>query len=137
MAHILVIEDYRDNREVAKLILNDAGYRVTTAGDGLRGVQIATQCHPDLVLMDLALPWLNGWEATQRLKATPATRSIPVVAFTAHVLPDDLARARAAGCSAVIAKPFEIDTLLTAVEAVLIEHPCRERQRSVGSGLVA
>ena len=119
MPHILVIEDYRDNREVAKLILNDAGYRVTTAGDGLRGVQIATQCHPDLVLMDLALPWLNGWEATQRLKATPATRSIPVVAFTAHVLPDDLARARAAGCSAVIAKPFEIDTLLSEIAALL------------------
>ena len=119
MPHILVIEDYRDNREVAKLILNDAGYRVTTAGDGLRGVQIAIQCHPDLVLMDLALPWLNGWEATQRLKATPATRSIPVIAFTAHVLPDDLARARAAGCSAVIAKPFEIDTLLSQIATLL------------------
>ena len=131
MPHILVIEDYRDNREVAKLILNDAGYRVTTAGDGLRGVQLAIQCHPDLVLMDLALPWLNGWEATQRLKATPATCSIPVVAFTAHVLPDDLARARAAGCSAVIAKPFEIDTLLSQIAALLA--PSVERECSRGS----
>jgi two-component system, cell cycle response regulator DivK len=107
--------------------LNDAAYSVTTAGDGLRGIQLAIQCHPDLVLMDLALPWLNGWEATQRLKATPATRSIPVVAFTAHVLPDDLARARAAGCSAVIAKPFEIDTLLSQIAALLapsIEPEC-------------
>ena len=119
MQHILVVEDYRDNREVAKLILSDAGYDVSTAGDGLRGVQMAIQYHPDLVLMDLSLPWLNGWEATQRLKATPATRSIPVVAFTAHVLPDDLARARAAGCSAVIAKPFEIDTLLSEIAALL------------------
>ena len=130
MPHILLIEDYRDNREVAKLILNDAGYRVTTAGDGLRGVQIAIQCHPDLVLMDLALPWLNGWEATQRLKATPATCSIPVVAFTAHVLPDDLARARAAGCSAVIAKPFEIDTLLSQIAVLLA--PSVERECSRG-----
>ena len=134
MPHILVIEDYRDNREVAKLILNDAGYRVTTAGDGLRGVQLAIQCHPDLVLMDLALPWLNGWEATRRLKATPATRSIPVVAFTAHVLPDDLARARAAGCSAVIAKPFEIDTLLNEIAALLASPARPQRRRAVGAG---
>jgi two-component system, cell cycle response regulator DivK len=130
MPHILVIEDYRDNREVAKLILNDAGYHVTTAADGLRGVQMAIQCHPDLVLMDLALPWLNGWEATQRLKATPTTCSIPVVAFTAHVLPDDLPRARAAGCSAVIAKPFEIDTLLTEIATLLA--PATERECSPG-----
>lgn len=134
MPHILVIEDYRDNREVTELILSDAGYSVTTAGDGLRGVQMAIQCHPDLVLMDLSLPWLNGWEATQRLKATPATRSIPVVAFTAHVLPDDLARARAAGCSAVIAKPFEIDTLLTEIAAALAQPPRQDRRRSVGAG---
>jgi len=134
MQHILVIEDYRDNREVAALILSDAGYRVTTAGDGLRGVQLAVHCHPDLVLMDLALPRLNGWEATQRLKATPATRHIPVVAFTAHVLPDDLVRARAAGCSAVIAKPFEIDTLLSAIAALLAQPAAQQRHRSVGIG---
>jgi len=134
MFHILVVEDYRDNREVARLILSDAGYTVSTAGDGLRGVQLAIQCHPDLVLMDLSLPWLNGWEATQRLKATPATRAIPVVAFTAHVLPDDLARARAAGCSAVIAKPFEIDTLLNEIAALLAPPARPQRHRSVGAG---
>ena len=134
MFHILVVEDYRDNREVARLILSDAGYNVSTAGDGLRGVQLAIQCHPDLVLMDLSLPWLNGWEATQHLKATPATRAIPVVAFTAHVLPDDLARARAAGCSAVIAKPFEIDTLLNEIAALLAQPAPQQWHRSVGAG---
>jgi two-component system cell cycle response regulator DivK len=134
MPHILVIEDYRDNREVTELILSDAGYSVTTADDGLRGVQMAVQCQPDLVLMDLALPRLNGWDATQRLKATPATRHIPVVAFTAHVLPDDLVRARAAGCSAVIVKPFEINTLLTEIAAVLAQPPRQNRRRSAGRG---
>jgi CheY-like chemotaxis protein len=134
MFHILVVEDYRDNREVARLILSDAGYNVSTAGDGLRGVQLAIQCHPDLVLMDLSLPRLNGWEATQRLKATPATRFIPVVAFTAHVLPDDLARAHAAGCSAVIAKPFEIDTLLNEIAALLAQPARQQWRRSVGAG---
>jgi two-component system, cell cycle response regulator DivK len=134
MFHILVVEDYRDNREVAKLILSDAGYHVSTAGDGLQGVRMAIQYHPDLVLMDLSLPWLNGWQATQRLKATPATRSIPVVAFTAHVLPDDLARARAAGCSAVIAKPFEIDMLLNAIAVLLTQPAPQLRHLSVGAG---
>jgi CheY-like chemotaxis protein len=122
----------RYRREVAKLTLSDAGYRVSTASDGLRGVQLALQYHPDLVLMDLSLPWLNGWDATLRLKATPAIRSIPVVAFTARVLPDDLARARAAGCSAVIAKPFEIDTLLNEIATLLAQPKQRQRGRSAG-----
>ena len=136
MAHILIIEDNRDNRDVTELVLADAGYTVVSAGDGLRGLEIALHAHPDLILMDLALPLLDGWEATCRLKTNPTTQHIPVVAFTAQVDQDALTRAVAAGCVAVIAKPFEIDTLLHDVEAVLIEHSCRERQRAVGSGLV-
>jgi two-component system, cell cycle response regulator DivK len=122
MPHILLIEDYRDTREVAELILSDAGYIVTTTGDGLRGVAMAAQCQPDLVLMDLGLPYLDGWQATQRIKATPTTQHIPVIAFTAYVTPEELTRAITAGCDAVIAKPFEIDILLHNVATVLAQH---------------
>ena len=131
MPHILLIEDYRDTREVTTLILNDAGYTVTTASDGLRGVQLAVQCLPDLVLMDLALPRMNGWDAIECLKATPATHHIPVVAFTALVLPEDISRACAAGCCAVITKPFDIDALLTDIASMLASST--ERDCSHGS----
>jgi two-component system, cell cycle response regulator DivK len=134
MAHILIIEDNRDNRDVTELILLDAGYTVVSAGDGLRGLAIALHAHPDLILMDLVLPHLDGWEITRHLKANPATRHIPIIAFTAHVLPEDIARALAAGCVAVIAKPFEISTFLSQVEAVLAQ---RGRQRAVGADRVA
>src|SRR4051794_40306771 len=108
MPHILIVEDYRDNREVTELILQDAGYQVTTAMNGLRGVQLATQITPDLILMDLGMPVLNGWEATRRLKASSATCSIPIIGLTAFVSPEHLDSARDAGCMTVIAKPFEI-----------------------------
>ena len=129
MAHILIVEDDRDNREVTELILSDAGYTVVSAGDGRSGLDTALHTHPDLIVMDLALPHLDGWEATQHLKTNPDTGHIPIIAFTAHLLHDDLARALAAGCAAVIAKPFEISSLLSQVEAVLAQ---RGGQRVVG-----
>lgn len=132
MAHILVIEDYRDNRDVAELILRDAGYTVTSADNGLRGVELALGSQPDLILMDLALPVLNGWEATQRLKADPATQDIPVVAFTAHVTQAEIARAHAAGCSAVVVKPFEIEGFLAQIAAILSQAGQPYQQRSAG-----
>lgn len=119
MAQILVIEDTHDNREVAELILRDAGYTVVSAADGESGIKTAARARPDLILMDLSLPWVDGWEATRRLKANPATRDIPVVAFTAHVLEAEAARAREAGCAALIAKPFDIDVFLGQIEALL------------------
>jgi two-component system cell cycle response regulator DivK len=133
MATILLIEDDPDNRDLTALILTAAGYTVISARDGLHGLDLAARAHPDLILMDLALPRLDGWETTRRLKAKPATRHIPVVAFTAHVLPDALARATAAGCVAIIAKPFEMDTLLRAVAAVLAQQPQAGRQRMMGA----
>ena len=116
MAHILVVEDTHDNREVAELILRDAGHTVVSAQDGVSGIAAAAKGRPDLILMDLSLPWVDGWEATRRLKADPATRDIPVVAFTAHVLDEEARRAREAGCAGVIAKPFDIDTFLRQIE---------------------
>jgi CheY-like chemotaxis protein len=125
MAYILLVEDTQDNRAIAELILRDAGHTVLSVADGESGMAAAAALHPDLILMDLALPFVDGWEATRRLKADPATRDIPVVAFTAHVLQEDADRAREAGCVAVIAKPFEIDTLLGQIDALV------EQQRSV------
>jgi two-component system cell cycle response regulator DivK len=125
MAYILLVEDTQDNRAIAELILRDAGHTVLSVADGESGMAAAAALHPDLILMDLALPFVDGWEATRRLKADPATRDIPVVAFTAHVLQEDADRAREAGCVAVIAKPFEINTLLDQIEALV------EQQRSV------
>ncbi len=134
MTHILIIEDQRDNREITELILAGAGHRVASASDAVRGLYLAARDQPDLILMDLALPRLDGWEATQRLKAYPLTRHIPVVAVTAHVRQNDLARAQAAGCVAVITKPFEIDTLLSTIAGVLAQSPS-PRQRTVGTDL--
>ena len=134
MAHILIIEDQRDNRDITELILAGAGHRVASASDAVRGLYLAARDQPDLILMDLALPRLDGWEATQRLKAYPLTRHIPVVAVTAHVRQDALARAQAAGCMAVITKPFEIDTLLSTIAGVLGQSP-PPRLRTVGTDL--
>ena len=119
MAHILIIEDYPDTRDVAELILRDAGHTVTSVSDGLKGLHIAARDQPDLILMDLALPRLDGWETTRHLKANPVTRHIPVVAFTARVSKEAVTRAARAGCTAVIAKPFEIVAFLEQIEAIL------------------
>ena len=117
MASILLIEDNPDNRELTELILTEAGHTVATAKDGIQGLYLAARDQPDVILMDLALPKLDGWAATQRLKAYPATSHIPVIAFTAHVIEEDLERARAAGCVAAVAKPFDIDVLLDEIAA--------------------
>jgi two-component system, cell cycle response regulator DivK len=131
MAHILIIEDHRDTRDITELILTEAGHTVVSARDAVRGVQLAEYDQPDLILMDLALPCLDGWEATRRLKANPATSHIPVLAFTVTIAPDALARALTAGCVAVIPKPFEIDDLLHAVAARLVQHVRRGQLKPV------
>jgi len=124
MAHILIIEDHRDIRALTELILWDAGHTVISAPDGVCGVQLAVYDQPDLILMDLALPYLDGWKATRQLNANPLTQHIPVVALTVHITPDALARARTAGCATVIPKPFEIGRLLDEVASALAQHAC-------------
>jgi two-component system cell cycle response regulator DivK len=128
MTHILIVEDDPDNREVAAVILRAAGYAVSSAGDALSGIRMAARAQPDLVLMDLALPRLDGWAATRLLQAHPSTRHIPVVAFTAHTTAEAAARARAAGCTAIIAKPFELDVFLNQIADVLRQQRLRSRQ---------
>lgn len=123
MAHILIVEDAPDNRNIAELILLDAGHTVVSVSDGASALTAAAHIQPDVILMDLSLPRVDGWEATRRLKSNPATSAIPVIAFTAHTLPADLERARAAGCSSVIAKPFEIDFFLKQINALVGRVP--------------
>lgn len=128
MANILIVEDAPDNRTIAELILVDAGHTVRSVGDGASALSAVAKQHPDVILMDLSLPRLDGWEATRRLKSNPATCGIPVIAFTAHALPNDIERARACGCEAIIAKPFEIDFFLSQINALLVPHPIDHEQ---------
>jgi CheY-like chemotaxis protein len=125
----MIVEDARDNRTIAELILKSAGHTVISVEDGMSAVKAAVSSHPDAILMDLSLPQLDGWEATRRLKADPATCDIPVIAFTAHILPSDLERARAAGCATVIAKPFEIDFFLAQIDS-LLRQDLQEKSRA-------
>lgn len=104
---VLLVEDNEDNLVVYRTILDHVGYNVLEARDGEEGVRRARQEHPDLILMDISIPKIDGWEATRRLKADQATRDIPIIALTAHALEEDRERALAAGCDGYLAKPVE------------------------------
>ena len=114
-ARILVVEDSPDIRVLIRMLLEAAGHEVMTASDGREGVETAKRERPDLVLMDLSLPVLSGWEATKALKETPETASIPVVAVTAHAMHGDRERALAAGCDGFIPKPIDEETFESLV----------------------
>jgi CheY-like chemotaxis protein len=119
MPTILLVEDNEMNRDMLSRRLERKGYRVVLAADGLRGVEMAASHAPDLVLMDMSLPVLDGWEATRRLKAAPATRHLPVIALTAHAMSGDRERALQAGCDDYDTKPIELPRLLGKIEALL------------------
>jgi CheY-like chemotaxis protein len=107
---ILVVEDVEFNRDLIVQLLED-GYVVVTATDGEEGVRLATEERPDLVLMDLSLPVVDGWEATRRIKADPALRHIPIIALSAHAMPGDAEKARQSGCDDYLAKPLDENSL--------------------------
>ena len=113
---VLVVEDFADNRDLLTEYLTFRGFSVTAAADGAAAVDMVRQDRPDVILMDLRMPGLDGWEATRLLKADPATASVPIVAVTAHALRPEIESARAAGCDAVVAKPFDIAALADALE---------------------
>ena len=119
---VLIVEDNPLNRELAEAILELAGYEVVSAGDGEAALATARATRPDLILMDVELPRLDGLEATRRLKADPTTRRIPVVALTAYAMAGDEERARAAGCDGYVTKPINRPALLAAVTQALAEH---------------
>jgi two-component system, cell cycle response regulator DivK len=119
MHTILLVEDNEMNRDMLSRRLERRGYRIVLALDGEAGVEKAAQELPDLVLMDMSLPVLDGWEATRRLKSEPATRHIPVIALTAHAMSSDRERAMNAGCDDYDTKPVELPRLLGKIEALL------------------
>jgi len=116
---ILYVEDNEDNIYVVKNRLTRAGFTVLIATDGAQGVATAVAEQPSLILMDLSLPVVDGWEATRQLKAAPETRHIPIVALTAHAMAGDREKALAAGCDDFDTKPVEISRLLEKVRALL------------------
>lgn len=116
---ILVVEDYDDAREMYVEYLTFTGFRVEAATNGLEAIEMTGRLIPDLVLMDLALPKLDGWEATRRLKSDPKTAHIPVIALTGHALAGHAERAREAGCDSFITKPCVPDELVAEISRVL------------------
>jgi CheY-like chemotaxis protein len=123
MAKILLVEDNEMNRDMLSRRLERRGYQVVQAVDGVQGVEMARAEMPDLIMMDMSLPVLDGWEATRRIKSDNAIRSIPVIALTAHAMSGDRERAIAAGCEDYDTKPIELPRLLGKIEALLAREP--------------
>lgn len=115
---ILYVEDNEDNIYMLRSRLTRAGFTVVIATDGEQGVALAASERPDLVLMDLSLPVLDGWEATRRIKAAPKTSRIPIIALSAHTMPGDAEKALAAGCDDFDTKPVELPRLLAKIRAL-------------------
>jgi CheY-like chemotaxis protein len=119
MARILLVEDNEMNRDMLSRRLERKGYTILLAVDGGEGLQKARDEMPDLILMDMSLPVVDGWEATRQLKADEATRRIPVIALTAHAMATDEQKAREAGSDDFDTKPIELPRLLGKIEALL------------------
>lgn len=116
---ILIVEDTEDNRQILRDVLSGAGFDLIEAGDGEEGVKMAAKFQPDLVLMDIQLPVVDGYEATRRIKSDPALRHIPVIAVTSYALSQDEKKALAVGCSGYVAKPFSPRALLAKIREFL------------------
>jgi two-component system, cell cycle response regulator DivK len=119
MKRILVVEDTEDNRRIIRDLLTSAGYETIEAVTGEEGVAMAAEHRPDLILMDVQLPVLDGYEATRRIKANPALRHIPIIAVTSYALSGDEEKTREAGCDAYVAKPFSPRLLLAKLRGFL------------------
>ena len=119
MSLILLVEDNEMNRDMLSRRLIRKGYKVEFAVDGAQGVEVATEKLPDLILMDMSLPIIDGWEATKKLKAQAATANIPIIALTAHAMSEDRERALNAGCDDYDTKPVELPRLIEKIEALL------------------
>ena len=119
---VLVVEDYQDAREMYAAYLQFSGFDVAEAQNGVEAVEKTTELLPDIVLMDLALPRMDGWEATRRLKADARTRHIPIVALTGHALAGHAEGAREAGCDAFVTKPCLPDALVAEIRRLLDQH---------------
>ena len=119
MPRLLYVEDNEMNRDMLSRRLQRRGFEVLIAGDGEQGVTLAAAEKPDLILMDMSLPVLDGWEATRRIKAAPDTRRIPIIGLTAHAMATDRDRCLEAGCDDYDTKPVELGRLLEKIERLL------------------
>lgn len=126
MTKILLVEDNEMNRDMLSRRLARRGYDVIVAMDGAQGVAVAQAELPDLIVMDMSLPVLDGWQATRQLKALPATRMIPVLALTAHAMSDDREKCFAAGCDEYDTKPIEFERLMSKITVLLNGTPGRD-----------
>ncbi len=120
---MLVVEDYQDAREMYAAYLTFSGYRVAEATNGFEAIEKTIELMPDIILMDLALPRMDGWEATRRLKLDERTKDIPIVALTGHALAGHAEGARQAGCDAFVTKPCLPDALVAEIERMLAGRP--------------
>ena len=118
---ILVVEDTEDNRQIIRDLLTSFDYQLIEAADGAEGVAMAQKEHPDLILMDIQLPVIDGYEATRRIRAIPELAHVPIIAVTSYALSGDEAKTRAAGCDGYVAKPFSPRQLLAKVREFLPE----------------
>ena len=116
---ILVVEDTEDNRQILRDLLSTAGYDMIEANDGAEGVARASEYKPDLILMDIQMPVMDGYEATRRIKADLALKAIPIIAVTSYALSGDEEKARSAGCDGYIAKPFSPRQMLAKVREII------------------
>jgi CheY-like chemotaxis protein len=121
MAKVLLVEDNEMNRDMLSRRLTRKGYEVIIAVDGQLGVELASSERPDIILMDMSLPVMDGWDATRHIKATPETQSIPVIALTAHAMASDREKALDAGCDDYDTKPVELPRLLDKIERLLAD----------------
>lgn len=120
---VLVVEDYQDAREMYAAYLAFSGYRVAEATNGVEAISKTNELMPDIILMDLALPIMDGWEATRRLKGDERTKHIPIVALTGHALTGHAESAREAGCNAFVTKPCLPDALVAEIRRMLADGP--------------
>jgi CheY-like chemotaxis protein len=119
MSKILLVEDNEMNRDMLSRRLQRKGHQVLVALDGVQGVEVAQSQNPDLILMDMSLPIMDGWQATQQLKAAPETSGIPIIALTAHAMAGDREKCLEVGCDDYDTKPVEFSRLLSKIQALL------------------
>jgi CheY-like chemotaxis protein len=129
---VLVVEDYQDAREMYAAYLSFSGYRVAEATNGVEAIEKAIELVPDIILMDLALPRMDGWEATRRLKLDERTRHIPIVALTGHALAGHAEGARLAGCDSFVTKPCLPDALVAEIQRMLTERSASDGHAGKG-----
>lgn len=122
MVCVLLVEDNEMHRDMLKRRLEKRGYRIVVALDGVQGVAVARQLKPDLILMDMNLPVMDGWEATRRIKGDHATRHIPVIGLSSYAMEEDWERALQAGCNDYDTKPVDLERLIAKIEQCLAAH---------------